>query len=167
MNKKDIRLSLIFTMVGLVSGALISYVQLLNASEEILSQVDATFGSVNIALIVGALQGAISTFIATFFGLKLARRLKLKLFSKLSKSNLIMIGLISFFTASFITFSDKFIFASYLPQEITTYKFSFLYLISSVLYGGIIEELLRGSMGTVLLLPHFPTTFQIRLSPSD
>jgi membrane protease YdiL (CAAX protease family) len=45
-------------------------------------------------------------------------------------------------TALIIAGSDRFIFAEYLPSAITTYTFSPIYLISGVLYGGIIEEIL-------------------------
>lgn len=51
----------------------------------------------------------------------------------------ILIGLA---TALIITVSDSFIFARYLPSTITTYIFSPIYLITGILYGGIIEEIL-------------------------
>lgn len=50
--------------------------------------------------------------------------------------------LIGFATGFIITFSDRFIFLNYLPSEITGYVFSPIYFISSVLYGGIVEEIL-------------------------
>ena len=39
-------------------------------------------------------------------------------------------------------FSDRLIFVRYLPSEITNYEFSLLYLVTGILYGGIIEEIL-------------------------
>jgi membrane protease YdiL (CAAX protease family) len=140
MNKKDFRISLIFTLPGLIAGALIGSFQISTASEEYKSQVISALGSVEMAIIIGAIQAAILSFFATFFGVKFARRLDLKLYAKSNKSNLIIVGIISLFTAMFITLSDKFIFLPYLPREATTYKFSPLYFISSILYGGIIEE---------------------------
>lgn len=142
MNKKDLRISLILALVGLIAGALIGSFQISTVSEELKSQLISTLGSVELVIIVGAIQAAILTFVATFFGLKLSRRLDLKLFAELNKSNFSMVSLISLFVAFFITLSDKYIFAPYLPPEAATYEFSFLYFISSILYGGIIEELL-------------------------
>ncbi len=142
MNKKDLRISLIFALVGLIAGTLIVSFQISTASEEFKSQLISALGSVERLIIVGAIQAAILTFIATFFGVKLARRLDLKLYAKANISNLTIVILISLFFALFITLADKFIFSPYLPQEAASYEFSFLYFISSILYGGIIEELL-------------------------
>lgn len=142
MNKKDLKISLIFTVVGFISGALIAGFQVSSASEELKNQFISALGSVEMVILIGAIQTAILTFVATFLGLKLARRLNLKLYSESNTTNLLIVSIISLFIALFITLADKFIFAPYLPQEAATYKFSFLYFISSILYGGIIEELL-------------------------
>ena len=142
MNKKDLKISLIYALVGLIAGILIVIYQISIASEEFKNQLIAVLGSVEMVIIVGGLQAAILTFIATFVGVKLARILNLNLYAEANKSNLTLVILISLFTSLFITLSDKYIFAPYLPQKIVSYEFSFLYFFSSVLYGGIIEELL-------------------------
>lgn len=142
MNKRDLKISLIFALVGFIAGALISSWQLSTASEQLKSQLSSASVSPGIMIIVGGIQTAVLTFVATFVGVKLARRLNLTLYADSNKSNLLMVSFISLFTALIITLSDKFIFAPYLPQEATIYKFSLLYFISSILYGGIIEELL-------------------------
>ena len=142
MNKRDLNISLIFTLIGLIAGALIVSFQISTASEEFKSQLISVVGSVEMLIIIGAIQAAILTFIATFIGVKLARKLDLKLYTQANISNLTIVIIISLFIALLITLSDKFIFSPYLPQEATSYEFSFLYFISSILYGGIIEELL-------------------------
>ncbi|MFW6281773.1 MAG: type II CAAX prenyl endopeptidase Rce1 family protein [bacterium] len=142
MKKKDLHISLVFSVIGLIAGALIVSFQISTASTEFKSQLISSIGSVERLIIVGAIQASILTFIATFFGMKLAKRLDLKLYAKANISNLTIVIIISLFFALFITLSDKFIFSPYLPQEAVTYEFSFLYFISSILYGGIIEELL-------------------------
>jgi len=170
MNKKDLRISLIFTLVGLIAGGLIGSSQISTASEEFKSQLVSALGSIEMVIIVGAMQAGILTFVATFFGLKLARGLYLKLYAESNKSNLIMVSLISLFIALFITLSDKFIFAPYLPPEAATYKFSLLYFISSILYGGIIEELLLRlflmSLIALILLKVFVRTKESGSIPS-
>lgn len=142
MNKKDLKISLIFTLIGLIAGALIVSYQISIASEEFKNELISSLGSVEMVVIAGSIQTAILSFFATFFGVKLARRLNLKLYAKTNKSNLTKVILISLFAALFITLSDKFIFSPYLPQKIVSYEFSFLYFFSSTLYGGIIEEIL-------------------------
>ena len=66
---------------------------------------------------ISSIQTAILSFIATVFGIKLARRLNLKLYAKTNNSNLTKVILISLFAALFITLSDKYIFSPVLYTE--------------------------------------------------
>ncbi len=141
MKNKDLKYSLIFTLVGIIAGGILGYYQVLIATDELKSQLSAQLGSLEMLIVVTAIQAAVFTFISTFFGLKLARRLNLRLYAKLDTSSMILVSVIAFIISFVITFSDKFIFATYLP-EAENYQFSLLYFISSLLYGGIIEELM-------------------------
>ena len=142
MKNKDLKLSLIFTIVGTIAGALISYYQVSTATGEFMDQLLAQLGSIEALIFITAIESAIFTFISTFFGLKLARKVNLQLYAKLDRKSMILVGLIGLFTSIVITFSDKYIFASYLPETTEGYQFSFLYFVSSLMYGGIIEELM-------------------------
>lgn len=142
LNSKDIKTSIIFTFIGLVASTFVAIYQLPTFSESTKLQIVSQIGSLEALIPVAALQGMIVTFTASFIGLKLARRVNLKLNFRFDKKALIMAVIIGFFTALIITGSDRFIFAKYLPAEITTYIFSPVYLVSGILYGGVVEEIL-------------------------
>ncbi len=99
-------------------------------------------GSLELLIAISAAQSAIFAFISSYFGLKLARKVDLKLNFKFKKDSFILSAIIGLILAFIITASDKFIFFRYLPQQTGPYKFSLLSFVASVLYGGIIEELM-------------------------
>jgi len=142
MKNKDIKLSLIFTIIGLISGGLIGMFQVTTATEEFRQLMISQMGSIQLVIVIGAIQAAILTFISTFFGLKLARKVNLELNFKFNKDSFILSAIIGMVTALIISGSDKFIFAKYLPEQTQVYKFSPLYFLSSTTYGGIIEEVM-------------------------
>lgn len=121
-------------------------------TEIIKQQVISQLGSIEALIPVAAAQGLVMTFISTFAGLKLARKVNLKLNFKFDKRALVSGILIGFVTALIITVSDRFIFDRYLPSTITEYEFSATYLISGILYGGIIEEILLRLFAMSLLV---------------
>lgn len=91
---------------------------------------------------IAAVQGALSSFIASFVGLKISKKVSLYLKFKYDKKSMALAILVGFVIGLITTLSDRFIFFKYLPSEITSYVFSPIYFISSILYGGIIEEIL-------------------------
>lgn len=143
MKNKDLKLSLIFTLIGLVAGAITALYQYQVYDEATREAIISQLGSVNALLIVSAVQTGVMTFLASFIGLKLARKINLQLNFKYNKNSFITALIIGFITSFIISGSDKFIFAKYLPQNLQqTYNFNITYFMSSILYGGIIEELL-------------------------
>lgn len=142
IKRKDLKISLIFTLIGIISSVFTAIYQLAMLTDSMKQQVISQIGSLEALIPIAALQGAIMTFIAAFIGLKLARKVNLKLNFQFDKKAFVLSILIGFATALIITVSDSFIFARYLPPTITKYAFSPIYLISGVLYGGIIEEVL-------------------------
>lgn len=142
IKNKDFKISLIFTLVGIIGSIFAAIYQITMLTESMKQQIINQIGSIGALVPIAAVQGGLLTFISTFIGLKLARKVNLKLNFKFDKQALILATLIGFATALIITVSDSFIFARYLPPTITTYAFSLLNLISGILYGGIIEEIL-------------------------
>lgn len=142
MQNKDFKVSLIFTLIGLIASIFAAMYQITMFTESMKQQIIAQLGSMEALLPIAAVQGVLITFISTFIGLKLARKVNLKLNFKFDKRALALATLIGLATAFIITVSDSFIFARYLPSTITTYVFSPTYLITGILYGGIIEEIL-------------------------
>lgn len=142
MKNKDLKVSLIFTFIGLIASIMAAIYQIPMLTDSLKQQIISQIGSIGALIPIAALQGVIITFIATFIGLKLARKANLKLNFEFDKIAVLFSILIGFVTAFILTVSDRFIFAKYLPTTITKYVFSPTYLISGVLYGGIIEEIL-------------------------
>lgn len=143
MKNKDLKLSLIFTLIALVAGAITAMYQYQVYDEATRVAIITQLGSVNALLIVSAVQAGVMTFVASFLGLKLARKINLQLNFKFNKISFITALIIGFVTSFIISGADKFIFAKYLSQNLQqTYNFNMTYFISSILYGGIIEELL-------------------------
>lgn len=141
-KNKDLKVSLTFTVVGLIASIFAAIYQIAMLNESMKQQIISRLGSIEALIPIAALQGVIFTFIATFIGLKLARKVNLKLNFKFDRKSFILSIIIGLITALIITVSDSFIFAGYLPTTITTYVFSPIYLITGILYGGIIEEIL-------------------------
>jgi len=142
LNSKDLKISLIFTLIGLIASIFAAMYQISMFTVDIKQQIVSQLGSIEALIPVAAVQGALITFVTTLIGLKLARMVNLKLNFKFDQKAMILAILIGLATAFIIIVSDNFIFARYLPSEITTYVFSPLYLITGILYGGIVEEIL-------------------------
>lgn len=142
LQNKDLKISFIFSFIGLVASICAGVYQISMLTENIKQQIVSQLGSMEALIPIAAVQGLLITFIATLIGVKLARKVNLKLNFKFEKKALVLAIVIGFATALIITGSDRFIFAKYLPSKITTYVFSPIYLITGVLYGGIIEEIL-------------------------
>jgi membrane protease YdiL (CAAX protease family) len=142
LKNKDLKISLIFTAIGIIASTYAGLYQISMFTEDIKQQVVSQLGSIEVLIPIAAVQGGLITFIATFIGVKIARKVNLKLNFKFDKKAFLLAILIGLITALIITGSDSFIFAKYLPDKITTYEFSLIYLITGILYGGIIEEIL-------------------------
>lgn len=142
IKNKDLKISFIFTFIGLIASLIAAMYQMTVLTDSMKQQIISQLGSINALIPVAAVQGVLFTFLATFVGLKLARKVNLKLNFKFDKNAFRLSVLIGFATAFIITVSDRFIFAKYLPTTIIKYVFSPTYFISGILYGGIIEEVL-------------------------
>jgi len=142
MKNKDIKYSLIFTLIGLIAGIFVGVYQVSTATEELKLQIIAQLGSTNMLIVVSIIQATLYALISAFVGLKLARKVNLKLNFKFDKNSAILATVIGLLAAIIISGSDKFIFAEYLPKQTEAYNFSPLYFIVSLLYGGVVEELM-------------------------
>jgi hypothetical protein len=141
-KNEDFKISLIFGLIGLVASAIVGWYQVSTFSPTMIDQIIAQVGSVEAMVVIAAVQGAIMTLIASFFGLKIARKVNLALNFKCDLQAFIIALLVGIVVAVIIVGSDRFIFVNYLPPVLTKYQISWQYLLSGVLYGGIIEEVL-------------------------
>jgi len=142
MKNKDLRRSLVLAGIGVVSGLFLASLQLSQLDDAMRTAAVSQLGSENMVIAIAAVQVGLLTAIASFFGLKLARRTNLRLAWLPPKQAWTAIGGIGLAVALVIGLSDRLIFATYLPPEVLAYEFSLSYFLSSVLYGGIIEEVL-------------------------
>ncbi len=142
MKNKDIQLALIFTIIGCIAGSVTAMYQVSMATEIIKQEMIAQVGSTTAIIAISAAQVAVFAFLTSFFGLKLARRTNLQLNFKVDKQSAILATVIGLVLAFIITASDKFIFAQYLPTPTSDYVISPLYLLTGLLYGGVIEEVM-------------------------
>ena len=142
INSRNLKISLLFTAAGIVASAFAAMYQLDMFSDEIKNQIILQLGSTEALIAIAAVQGGIITLISSFAGLMLAEKVNLRLNFRFDKNSLMVAMAIGLLTAAVIVFSDRLIFVRYLPSEITNYEFSLLYLVTGILYGGIIEEIL-------------------------
>ena len=78
-HKKDLKVSIVFALIGLVASASATLYQISMFPEEILLQIIDQMGSTNALIPIAAAQGALLTLLAAFFGQKLARKTGLDL----------------------------------------------------------------------------------------
>lgn len=142
MKNKDIKISLIFTFIGLIAGMFLAVYQVSMATEIMKQDMISRFGSTTALIAISAAQVTVFAFLSSFIGLKLARRTNLKLNFNFNKKSTILATVIGMVAAIIIVGSDKFIFAPYLPAQTEAYVFSPIYFMASVLYGGVVEELM-------------------------
>lgn len=142
LKNKDLTIAFLFAVIGLVAGYFTGLYQISIATQELKQQIISQTGSLNSLILIASVQGAVYAFLSAFIGLKLARKVGLELNSGFDKKSFISAMLIGVAVAFIISGSDQFIFSAYLPEQITEYKFSPVYFLVGVLYGGIVEELM-------------------------
>lgn len=172
MNKADLRMSLLLSLLCFVSGFFVLPYQLENLSPQ---QIDELLESVpftlNVLAIITSVQLFVMAFLLSFFGLKLARKTGFSvniLDAVLSKGKIaidkksafisvvsgIVIGLI-------IVGADRFYYQYQVPIiGESKPEFSFFGLMAGVLYGGIFEEILMRLFFMSLLVWIFMKVFK-------
>ena len=142
MKNKDMKIAFVFGIIGLIAGYFTGLYQASIATEQFKQQILSEVGSMQSMMLIAAAQAAVYAFVSAFIGLKLARKVNLKLNFIFDKNAFVVAILIGLAVAFIITGSDRFIFAEYLPSQVTHYVFSPIYFMVGILYGGIVEELM-------------------------
>ena len=141
--KKPLLFALCLLPIAIVAGIFVSLYQLDIYPDEVLAEVTATLGSTNLLIVIGAVQTAGYALLCGFFGYLLADKIGLWRPIRLEKKSLIVTLAISFVGG--IVFSlDHWTFGSWIDgiQQANKVGLSATSVIASVLYGGIIEELM-------------------------
>lgn len=158
LNKTDVKVSLIFTAIGILAGVFLGLFQMdtIKADPSRMEIILRQLPRLELLVVVSMFQTGLIAFICSFFGLKLARKVNLgspmieSLFYKhekkipITRSGIIISIVIGILSAVVIACSDKFIFQNLIPQikPSAGYVFSSVYFFGSVLYGGVIEEVI-------------------------
>ena len=141
--KKPLIFSLALLPLAAVSGIFVGFYQLDTYSEEIIQGITAELGSTDILIAIGAIQTVIYTLFTAFFGYILAVSLGLWKPLRLDKKSLIFTLGISLISG--IIFSlDHFTFGAVIDgiRESNLAALTPVGFIASVLYGGVIEEIM-------------------------
>ena len=142
MKNNDLKTSLIFSLFGCLAGFLLGTYQVSTLDEAMKQTIVSQFGSTTALIVITVIQSTFYTFISAFVGLKIARKVGLHLNFTFNRNAAILSVIIALFVALLLSVADKFIFARYLPNQVQEYSFSTTYFFSSLLYGGIVEELM-------------------------
>jgi len=132
----------IFFGIGIVAGFFVIMMQIPNLSEEITNKIIDELGQIEILYIVGALQIGILSGVLSFLGQLMLPKTGFVLFPKLEKKTVLMAISIGALGAIVIIISDALVFKRAMETINPEYSFSFIYFLSSILYGGIIEEMI-------------------------
>ena len=138
-------------VLGLVAGAVLGAHQAMSLSPELEYQAAAQVGSKQMLILIAMLQTAAMASIATLVGAWASPKVNLNKPFVYRRNSIAAAAGIGVLSASFIAFSEKLIFAEALGLG-ETFEFSWLSFLGSVLYGGIVEEiLLRFGLMTIII----------------
>ena len=141
--KKPFLFALCLLPIAIVAGIFVGLYQLDTYSEEIIAEVVAKLGSTDVLIVVGTVQTVSYALICGFFGYILADKIGLWKSIKFEKRSLIATLVIS--VVGGIVFSlDHWVFGSMIDgiQSANAASLTVSGVIASVLYGGIIEEVM-------------------------
>lgn len=146
--KKTIFLAVI---LGAIAGGIIGYQQMSTLTFGMEQQLIAQFGNKQAIIFISMVQTTIFTLIAAVVGKKLSTKTNLDKSFKFHKKALYAALIVGLTSALVISLSEKLIFVKLLALT-ETYEFSGLYLLSSLIYGGIVEEvMLRWGLMTFIV----------------
>lgn len=153
LNRKDIKVSLVLTLISVIGITLTLFSQLTAITPEMLNKM-----SKEMLIAISFVQTLLMVVVMSFLGLKLARATNLTkgilgwiYFEKenngnkykLNKSNFYLAIIISFICSSLTVLADKFIWGPLVPEiGNVVHKFDPIYLLSGIFYGGVVEEII-------------------------
>lgn len=165
LTSRDFKVSIGLALVGLLAGVSVAMWQL---SDPALSKAIPGNVSKEVIIAVAAIQIMITTFILSIIGIKLSKRVGLKLHSEFKSKDTLLMIIVSGLTSFILIASDKFVFARYLGEYANTkFHLNFMELVASVFYGGVIEEVMLRLFAVSLLVFILYKIFARKSSTSD
>ena len=110
LSKNEWILVLVYTVIGLIAGLLVGASQLEVLSEDIKLDLIKQLGSESTLLMIVSIQVMILTGLASIVGLKLSKKVGLKLHTSWQLNGILLALVVGFIASFIITASDKFIF---------------------------------------------------------
>lgn len=181
MNKTTLKISIFLAVICFVTGLVMLPYQLdslqnLLPPEEYKKTINELPFPLYVLFIITSVQLAVMGFILTFLGVTLAKKTNLKLGiltslfdknekrEKIEKKPLFLSIALGVFTAFILAASDKFYFSHYIEKiKESEPTFNFLGMVTGVLYGGIIEEVMMRLFLMSLLVWIFMKLFKNKL----
>jgi len=141
--KKPLLFVLALLPIAVVAGIFVGFYQLDTYSEEIMAEVVAQLGSTDVLIAIGAVQTVGYALFCGFFGYLLADKLGLWKPIRFEKRNLLIVLAVSLIGGTLFSL-DHWTFGSVIDGIQTANEASLTVsgVIASVLYGGIIEEVM-------------------------
>jgi membrane protease YdiL (CAAX protease family) len=140
--KTILRNTLLFSVVGFIAGYVTATYQVEYVTGSELDQLIELYGSTSIFITLTAVQVLFYAAIASFVGQLLLKRVPYSLFSPWRTRAFITSIIIGLFCGAYIVLMDVYVFSNFLAVAEGEYHVNLLYLLSGILYGGIVEELL-------------------------
>jgi len=139
-NKKDVQLSLVLAFLGAIAGLSLAVMQWVQMDEAMRDATISQLGSREIMFVVGSIQVLVPVLLTAFLGIKILRLTGFHLNWIPEGKAWLHILVVASASALIISLGDRILFKSFLPESVLEFSFSLTYLISSVFYGGIVEE---------------------------
>ena len=141
--KKPLVFALCLLPIAVIAGIFVGFHQLDTLSEEAIEELVGQVGSTDALILIGAVQSLLYTFFCAFFGYILADKLGLWRGIRIERKSLIITLLISVVGGAVFSL-DHWIFGSMIDgiQSANLAGLTVSGVIASILYGGIIEEVM-------------------------
>ena len=105
MKYNDVKLSLIFSLIGCLAGFLLGLYQVSTLEEAMKQTLVSQLGSTTALIAITVIQSTLYSFISAFVGLKLARKAELHLNFTFNRNAAILSVIIALCVASFTVWS--------------------------------------------------------------
>ncbi|MEY3989706.1 MAG: hypothetical protein RI985_787 [Chloroflexota bacterium] len=131
----------LYTVIGLIAGALVGLNQIRLMPADQLNAMLVQVGSPMALAAIAGVQSAVLVLVSSVLGLRMAATLGFNTAIAFDATGLRVAVVTAIVLGCVIVGSDVWVFAAYVPAP-TGSSFHWLGLVSSVLYGGIVEEIL-------------------------
>ena len=144
MIKNNLKFLIFLAIFGLVGGYFTGLYSVEMLDPEALEQTVAQVGSVEILILISTIQSLIYAVVLGLLGKLIAKKIGLWREFTLETKQFIYIVIASLIGGAFFILADVLVFARFIPPVLDSYlvKPTLNYIIASVTYGGVVEEVM-------------------------